>query len=95
MLLPVLLWELWRVRSPRRFLIEAVPLSIVATSGLWLYMIYLGCAFGHPMAFADGQAAFHENTTMAARILSALALQPFGKFNLVDISPAGLISGSR
>jgi Gpi18-like mannosyltransferase len=57
-LLPVLLWELWRGRSPRRFLIEAVPLSIVATSGLWLYIIYLGFAFGHPMAFADGQAAF-------------------------------------
>jgi len=52
-LLPVLLWELWRCRSPRRFLIEAVPLSIIATSGLWLYIIYLGFAFSHPMAFAD------------------------------------------
>jgi Gpi18-like mannosyltransferase len=89
-LLPVLLWELWRRRSPRRFLIESVPLSIVATSGLWLYIIYLGFAFGHPMAFADGQAAFHENTTMSARILSALTLEPFGKINLADISPAGL-----
>jgi hypothetical protein len=86
----VLLWELWRRRSPRRFLIESVPLSIVATSGLWLYIIYLGFAFGHPMAFADGQAAFHENTTMSARILSALTLEPFGKINLADISPAGL-----
>ena len=89
-LLPVLLWELWRARSPRRFLIESVPLSMVATSGLWLYMIYLGFAFGHPMAFADGQAAFHENTTMSARILAALTLEPFGKINLADISPAGL-----
>jgi Gpi18-like mannosyltransferase len=89
-LLPVLLWELWRRRSPRRFLIESVPLSIVATSGLWLYIVYLGFAFGHPMAFADGQAAFHENTTMSARILSALTLEPFGKINLADISPAGL-----
>jgi Gpi18-like mannosyltransferase len=88
-LLPVLLWELWRGRSPRRFLIEVVPLSIVATSGLWLYIIYLGFAFGHPMAFADGQAAFHENTTMLARILSALTLEPFGKINLTDVSPAG------
>jgi Gpi18-like mannosyltransferase len=88
-LFPVLLWELWRAR-PRRFLIEAIPLSIVATSGLWLYIIYLGFAFGHPMAFADGQAAFHENTTMLARILSALTLKPFGMINLADISPAGL-----
>src|ERR1700726_1301311 len=75
-LLPVLLWELWRARPPRRFLIEAVPLSIIATSGLWLYIIYLGFAFGHPMAFADDQAAFHENTTMSARLVSALTLQP-------------------
>ncbi|SHK99017.1 hypothetical protein SAMN05444159_4712 [Bradyrhizobium lablabi] len=68
----------------------AVPLSIIATSGLWLYIIYLGFAFGHPMAFADGQAAFHENTTMSARLLSALTLERFGKLNLTDVSPAGL-----
>ena len=85
----MLLWELWRCRSPRRFLIEAVPLSIIASSGLWLYIIYLGFAFGHPMAFADGQAAFHENTTMSARLLSALMLEPFGKMDLTDMRPAG------
>ena len=90
LLFPVLLWELWRCRPPKRFLLEAVPLSIVATSGLWLYVIYLGLAFGHPMAFAEGQAAFHENTTLPARLLSALALEPFGKINLIDLSPAGL-----
>jgi hypothetical protein len=89
-LCPVLLWELWRCRSPKRFLTAAVPLSIIATSGLWLYIVYLGVAFHHPMAFADGQAAFHENTTMSARLLSALTLEPFGKINLADMSPAGL-----
>jgi Gpi18-like mannosyltransferase len=88
-LLPVLLWELWRHRSRGRFLIEAVPLSILATSGLWLYALYLGIAFGNPIAFSDGQAAFHENTTMAARLVSALRLEPFRKLNLADISPAG------
>ncbi len=89
-LCPVLLWELWRCRSPRRFLTEAIPLPIIATSGLWLYMIYLGITFHHPMAFADAQAAFHENTTMGTRLLSALTLEPFGKINLTDLSPAGL-----
>jgi hypothetical protein len=89
-LLPVLLWELWRGRPPRRFLVEAVPLSIAASAGLWLYILYLGFAFGHPMAFADGQAAFHENTTMWARLLSALKLEPFGRMDLTDLSPAGL-----
>jgi Gpi18-like mannosyltransferase len=89
-LCPVLLWELWRCRSPRRFLIEAVPLSIIATAGLWLYMIYLGVAFHHAMAFVDGQAAFHENTTMVARLVSALVLEPFRDIDLTDLSPAGL-----
>src|SRR6202140_676149 len=79
-LLPVLLWELWGAR----------PLSIIAPSGLWLHIIYLGIAFHHPMAFADGQAAFHENTTMSARLLSAVTLEPFSKLNLTDLSPAGL-----
>jgi mannosyltransferase PIG-V len=89
-LCPVLLWELWRSRSKKQFLIEAIPLAIVATSGLWLYVIYLGVAFGHPMAFSDGQAAFQESTTMPARLASALLLEPFRKLNLTDLSPAGL-----
>jgi Gpi18-like mannosyltransferase len=88
-LFPVLLWELW-CRRPRRFLVEAIPLSIIATSGLWLYILYLGLAFGQPLAFADAQAAFHENTTMSSRLLSALTLEPFRTINLADISPAGL-----
>lgn len=89
-LCPVLLWELWRCRSPRRFLIEAVPLAMVATSGLWLYMIYLGVMFGNPMAFSDGQTAFHEHTSMLARVVSALKLEPLRNINLADLSPAGL-----
>jgi Gpi18-like mannosyltransferase len=89
-LFPVLLWELWRCRPPRPFLIEAIALSIIATSGLWLYAIYLGIEFHQPMAFAEGQAAFHENTTMGTRLFSALMLEPFGKINVTDMSPAGL-----
>lgn len=89
-LLPVLLWELWRCHPPRRFLLKAIPLSIVATSGLWLYILYLGIAFDHPMAFAEGQAAFHNNTTLLSRLSSALTLQPFIKMDLTDVSPAGL-----
>jgi hypothetical protein len=89
-LCPVLLWELWRCRSKNQFLIQAAPLAMVASSGLWLYMIYLGVAFGHPMAFSDGQAAFNQGTTMPARLVSALLLEPFRKINLSDLSPAGL-----
>ena len=89
-LCPVLLYELWRCRPPRRFLTEAVPLAVVATAGLWLYALYLGIAFHHPMAFAEGQAAFHENTSMSARLVSALRLEPFRKIDLADVGPAGL-----
>ena len=89
-LCPVLLWELWRCRSHRRFLIEAVPLAIISTSGLWLYMLYLAATFGNPMAFSDGQAAFHDNTSMLARLAAALRLEPLRHINLADISPAGL-----
>jgi Gpi18-like mannosyltransferase len=89
-LCPVLLFELWRSRSTRRFLIEAAPLAIIATSGLWLYMAYLGATFGNAMAFSDGQAAFHENTSMPTRIVSALLLEPLRNINLTDMSPAGL-----
>src|SRR5262249_2087007 len=38
-LLPVLLWELWRRYPLRRFLIEAVPLSVVSVSGLLLFAL--------------------------------------------------------
>lgn len=89
-LLPVLLWELWRHREPRRFLIEAVPLSIVAVAGLALYMVYLGLAFGHPLAFADGQAAFQGNTSSIGRLVSAVTLRPLATIDPSNISPAGL-----
>jgi hypothetical protein len=89
-LLPVLLWELWRLRPPRQFAWQALPLAIVASSGLWLYALYLGIAFGQPLAFAEVQSAFHEHTSMAARFIAAVTLQPFWKLNLSDPSPAGL-----
>lgn len=89
-LLPVLVWELWLARDTRAFFRAVVPLCIVATSGLWLYMLYLGVTFGRPLAFADAQAAFHANTTMASRLVSALTLEPFRNIDWTDFSPAGL-----
>jgi 4-amino-4-deoxy-L-arabinose transferase-like glycosyltransferase len=89
-LLPVLLWELWRLQTPRQFALRALPLAIIASSGLWLYVLYLGVAFGHPLAFAEVQSAFHEHTSMAARFIAAVTLQPFWRMNLSDPSPAGL-----
>jgi Gpi18-like mannosyltransferase len=89
-LLPVLLWELWRLYPPRQFAVRALPLAIVASAGLGLYILFLGFAFGHPLAFADVQAAFHEQTSMATRLIAAVTLQPLLALNLSDPSPAGL-----
>jgi Gpi18-like mannosyltransferase len=42
-LLPVIIWELWRqfAGDHRRFFSYALSCSVLATSGLWLYMAYL------------------------------------------------------
>jgi hypothetical protein len=89
-LLPVLLWQLWSHREPRQFARDVVPCAILATSGLWIFMLYLAYAFGNPMAFSDGQTAYHEGTTLATRLVAALKLLPFARLNLTEASPRGL-----
>ena len=91
-LLPVLVWEMWRNRDQKPFLPALLPCVILATSGLWLFMIYLWSAFGSPFAFADGQVAFHEGTTLATRLVAALKLEPFTRMMLNDWNPWGQAS---
>jgi hypothetical protein len=82
-LVPVLLWELWQRhgRDPRRFVLLALAAAIVATSGLWLYMLYLGLAFGDPLLFSKGQAAWHGDDFWG-RLWSALTLKPVRSISL-------------
>jgi len=91
-LLPVLLWELWlQFRMDRkRFVLHALACMAIASAGLWLYMLYLEMAFGHPFAFADAQSAFNGDTSLASRLIAALTLQPFLRLRFTDFSPAGL-----
>ncbi len=89
-LTPVLLWELWRHRETKLFVRDAVPLALLATAGLWLYMIYLGVSFGHPLAFSEAQAAFQSGTTLPQRVTGALLLLPFRAIDLTEASPAGV-----
>lgn len=91
-LLPVLLWEMWRNRDQQPFLAVLLPCILLATSGIWLFMIYLWSAFGTPLAFADGQAAFHQGTTLATRLIAALKLEPFTRMMLNDWNPWGQAS---
>lgn len=85
-LLPVLLWVLWRRRELKLFVRDAVPLTVLSTAGLWLYMIYLGVAFGHPLAFADASATFLGGMTLSERLISALTLQPLHSLKLMEAS---------
>lgn len=90
-LLPVLLWEMW-VNRDRKVFLALLPCVLLATSGIWLFMVYLWSSFGTPFAFADGQAAFHEGTTLAARLIAALKLEPFTRMMLDDWNPWGQAS---
>lgn len=86
-LLPVLLWVLWQHREVKLFVRDAVPLALLSTAGLWLYMLYLGVAFGHPLAFADAQGTFLGGTTLPERLINALTMQPFRRLSLLEATP--------
>ena len=77
-LLPVILWELWCkfAGDRRRFFSYALVCSILATSGLWLYMCYLWAAFDSPFAFATNVSAW-EHGGFGHNLISALLLKGF------------------
>lgn len=87
-LLPVLLWQTWVNRDPR-FLPALLPRVVLATSGIWLFMIYLWSAFGAPFALSDGQAAFHDGASLMTRLVAAVKLEPFTRMLLDDWNPWG------
>jgi Gpi18-like mannosyltransferase len=80
-LLPVIIWELWRkfAGDRRRFFSYALFCSILATSGLWLYMVYLWSAFDAPFAFATNLAAWEygQGGGFGHKFISALLLKGF------------------
>jgi 4-amino-4-deoxy-L-arabinose transferase-like glycosyltransferase len=88
-LLPVLLCEMWLNRDQKPFLAVLLPCILVATSGMWLFMIYLWSSFGDPLAFLEGQAAFHRGTTLVTRLVAALQFEPFSRMILNDWNPWG------
>jgi hypothetical protein len=79
-MIPVILWEMWRRMPLPRLLPRMALCGVLAASGLMLYMAYLGVRFGHPMAFAAGQQAWHDGTFLD-RLAFAAALGPFRHFN--------------
>ena len=55
--------------------------GVLGASGLLVYMAFLGIKFGHPLAFATGQAAWHSTDpsggTFLDRFVSAVTLASF------------------
>ncbi len=84
-MIPVILWEMWQRNDlPRSRLLSRMALcGVLAASGLLLYMAYLGIKFGHPLAFATGELAWHRGTFLD-RLLSAATLAPFRHGNWRD-----------
>jgi Gpi18-like mannosyltransferase len=80
-LLPVIIWELWCkfVADYRQFFSYAMVCSILATSGLWLYIVYLWSAFDSPFAFATVYAGAwgHGEGGIGHNFISALFLKGF------------------
>src|SRR5438094_4185394 len=83
-----LLFELWRKRglNPGRLVLKAILSMVLATSGLWLYIIYLGVAFHSPFAFAMNERAWVGKAT-ATDLIRVLTLQPFR--HLADVWTIG------
>jgi 4-amino-4-deoxy-L-arabinose transferase-like glycosyltransferase len=96
LLLP-LLWEIWRAytNEKRRLLFTNAVCLIIATSGLWLYMLYLAAAFRSPFALLSGTRAWQQANPASGSLgligsgalFQALTLQPF--WQLEEIFSAG------
>jgi Gpi18-like mannosyltransferase len=84
-MIPVILWEMGlRNTLPwPRFLPRMALCGVLAASGLLIYMAYLGIRFGHPLAFATVQVAWHSGTFLD-RFVSAVTLASFRHGNLWD-----------
>jgi hypothetical protein len=90
-LLPVIIWELWCkfATDHRRFFSYALFCSILATSGIWLYMFYLWSAFDSPFAFATNHAAWESGRKgwLVHNFISALLLKGFFPLRLSHLLP--------
>jgi hypothetical protein len=78
-------WSLWRKyrNNIKQLIWKSAALTVIAASGLWLYMIYLWRAFGHPLAFATAQRAWHGSDSFAHQLRQTLTLRPFS--HLADV----------
>jgi hypothetical protein len=76
-LLPIILLEIYRHRgaSLPQTALKMAMCGLIAASSLIAFMAYLGWEFGHPLAFAESQSAWHQGT-FESRFWSAITLSP-------------------
>ena len=92
-LLPILLWAILKrfLKQHNMGIIYALIYMtlamLLATSGLWSYMIYLWMNFNQPWAFMTAQRAWHGND-IGNNFLKVMTLQPF--YHLGDVLRVGL-----
>ncbi|HEX8098182.1 MAG TPA: glycosyltransferase family 39 protein, partial [Pyrinomonadaceae bacterium] len=88
-LLPPLLWELWRAYKdePKRLVMIGAACVVLATSGLWLYMLFLWREFNSPLAFVKGQRAWLAGGGVSSNFFQVLTLQPMR--HLLDLFREG------
>ena len=74
-----LLWQLWRLNSDgrKRRIVYAVACVVIATSGLWLYVLYLWLSFQSPFAFITGQQAWFNESKVGDYSYLTRLLLPF------------------
>jgi Gpi18-like mannosyltransferase len=89
-LLPALVWELWREFSGdfRRLATIGASCLVIATAGVWMYMIYLWVVFDRPLAAFTSHRAWHGSGSRS-EFFQILTLQPFR--HLADILESGLL----
>lgn len=87
-LVPVILWEVWKAhRTERGKLVRyGVICTLLATSGLTLFMAYLWFTVDDPLRFSSVQSIWHGGTSLRERFVSALMLKP-----LIDDLSEGLL----
>ena len=87
LLLP-LTWGVYQSRSAggKNWLLRLSMYLLIATSGLWLFMIYLWRDFNSPLAFAAAQQAWHGGD-MRTSLLRAVTLRSFHHLTNVFHSP--------
>jgi Dolichyl-phosphate-mannose-protein mannosyltransferase len=93
LLLP-LLWGIWHKFSKQYKRLKISMMAylavavLLATSGLWSYMIYLGINFNMPWAFMTAQHAWLKGNDVGSNLFKVLTLQPF--YHLGDLLRNGL-----